>query len=304
MIRNQRPLWQHPLFQRPLIALCFCLIAAALFGIFGFGRPNIAVAIALDLSSSTYQPQAFNAPGTIMQQEVAAVKAYLEVNSKLPSNPNTIQVFGIGGGKAPALTSNFSADTKKVEAELGRALQDPNLPKSIQPEPPQDSLDVPIRQALNAFKTAPSSCREIVIVSDAGIELSPQSVSEATAQKVKINGITFGGKSFEPLKQATVQTGGIYISGADVNLNTSFTEKIFPKLNSNIKWVIFWLGAAWIALMWTLTMPLDRWLFQGMMKMNMTVAGKAALGNAFFWTAFTPSIIWKLVGLPIFGDGC
>jgi Ca-activated chloride channel homolog len=105
VIRTKRPLWQNPLFQRPLIVLCFCLIAAALFGIFGFGRPNIAVAIALDLSGSTYQPQAFNAPGTIMQQEVAAVKAYLEVNSKLP-NPNTIQVFGIGGGKAPALTSN------------------------------------------------------------------------------------------------------------------------------------------------------------------------------------------------------
>lgn len=303
MIRTQRPLWQHPLFQRPLIVLCLCLIASAMFGIFGFGRPNIAVAIALDISTSTYQPQAFNAPGTIMQQEVAAVKAYLEVNSKLP-NPNTIQVFGIGGGKAPALTTNFSSDTNKVEAELVRALQDPNLPKSIQPKSPLDSIDVPIREALNAFKIAPSSCREIVIVSDDGIELSPQTVTEAVAEKVKINGITLGGKSFEPLKQATVQTGGIYISGADVNLNASFTEKIFPKLNSNIKWVIFWLGAAWIALMWTLTMPLDRWFFQGTMKMNMTLAGQAALGNAFFWTASTPSIIWKLVGLPIFGDGC
>ena len=96
--------------------LCFCLIAATLFGIFGLGRPNIAVAIALDLSSSTYQPQAFNAPGTIMQQEVAAVKAYLEVNSKLPSNPNTIQVFGIGGGKD--IGGNLGGDCRLGVSEI------------------------------------------------------------------------------------------------------------------------------------------------------------------------------------------
>jgi Ca-activated chloride channel family protein len=46
--------------------------------------------------------------------------------------------------------------------------------------------------------------------------------------------------------------------------------------------------------MWLLVMPLDRWLFQGLLKMPINLAGKLALGNAFFWSAATPLIVWKL----------
>jgi Ca-activated chloride channel family protein len=46
--------------------------------------------------------------------------------------------------------------------------------------------------------------------------------------------------------------------------------------------------------MWLLVMPLDRWLFQGLLKMPINLAGKLALGNAFFWSAATPLMVCKL----------
>ena len=107
-----------------------CLVAALLFGLLGFGRPPVAVAIALDLSSSTYGSGSFNAPGTIMAQEVQAVKAYLEKNSPdLLRQPNQVQVFGFGGVVKP-LTYDFNSDSQQVKAELTQALRNPNLPQS------------------------------------------------------------------------------------------------------------------------------------------------------------------------------
>ena len=72
--RYRRPLWRYPLFQIPLLLLGACLAAALLFWLLGLGRVPVAVAIALDLSSSTYSSE-FNAPGSIMAQEVQAVQA-------------------------------------------------------------------------------------------------------------------------------------------------------------------------------------------------------------------------------------
>ena len=70
-------LWNYPLFQIPLICCGLCLVAATLFWLLGFGRPKVAVAIALDLSGSTYnnQIELFNSPGTIINKEVQAVQA-------------------------------------------------------------------------------------------------------------------------------------------------------------------------------------------------------------------------------------
>jgi Ca-activated chloride channel family protein len=66
---------------------------------------------------------------------------------------------------------------------------------------------------------------------------------------------------------------------------------------------MFWLSGAFIFLMWTLTLPLDRWLFQGIMGLNMTLSGQIALGNALFWTVVTLIAIWKGFGIP-FGNPC
>jgi hypothetical protein len=68
--------------------------------------------------------------------------------------------------------------------------------------------------------------------------------------------------------------------------------KVQPICNSQSVW---WsLGITWIALMWTLVLPLDRWILQGWLKKPFNLAGKLALGNAFFWTALTPGLIWRL----------
>lgn len=81
MVRSRRPLWRYPLFQIPLMCLGACLVIAILVWTLEIGRPKVSVAIAIDLSPSTYQPQAFNASGTLMAQEVEAVRIYLRQNT-------------------------------------------------------------------------------------------------------------------------------------------------------------------------------------------------------------------------------
>jgi Ca-activated chloride channel family protein len=73
------------------------------------------------------------------------------------------------------------------------------------------------------------------------------------------------------------------------------------QFNQNYRLLILWLGAAWIALMWVLVLPLDRWILQDLFKMHWNTAGKIALSHALFWSALTPLIVWqlwRLFGIP------
>lgn len=304
MSRSRRPLWLYPIFQYPLIFLGIFLVLAALFGLLGLGRPKVAVAIALDLSSSTYQPQSFNAPGTILSQEVAAVNSYLKENAKL-RNPNPVKIFGFRSEKVPELTQSFAADGQKVQAELNRAMQEIALPLSQLPEPKRDDLDGPIRKGIEALREIPNHCRELLLVSDAGVKLTPSAtISQALENRVRINAIGFNG-NVPDLKAVAMATGGLYLPGEASNLEAFFTEKLFPRFNSNLKWIVLWLGAAWIAFMWLLTLPLDRWIFQNLMKYHWSLSGQLALGNALFWSVVTPLIIWRLwpgLGLRFFSS--
>jgi Ca-activated chloride channel homolog len=291
---QRRPLWREPLFVKPLIFLALFLILTMLFWLFGFGRPNVAVTIALDLSNSTYNGSKFNAPGTIMAQEVTSVKAFLQENAKL-RNPNRIQVMGFGGGVSP-LTSDFQTNSQQVETELTEALNNPKLPQQVIPD--RTDISAAIQKGTDNLQGVTNHCRELLLVTDGDAEVSPLAVSTAIANKVKINAVVVGGNSVA-LQAASMASGGIYLSGEVNNLDAFFTDKFFAKFNSNLGWVIFWLGAVWVALMWTVTLPLDRWILQGMMKMPMNLAGQLAIGNAFFWTAATPAIVWRLAnGLP------
>ena len=303
MSQYRRGLWQYPLFQIPLIFLGICLLGAMLFWLLGLGRPNVAVAIALDLSSSTYRLQEFNAPGTVMAQEVAAVNSYLEENNKLQRNPNNVQIFGFAGkqegqpkivAKVISLTKAFRTDGEAVRTELSQSMQDPQLPDSLQPEPEHDDLNEPTLQGVQALSSLQNHCHELLLVSDAGVEISPDLViPEALKQNVKINAITFG-EEVPDLSKTVNVTGGLYLPGEASNLQAFFTQRFFPRFNSNLKWLIFWLGGAWIALMWLLTLPLDKWIFQSLIKMPMNVSGLLAIGNAWFWSAATPFIVWRL----------
>jgi Ca-activated chloride channel homolog len=293
MRSNRRAVWLYPLFQIPLILFGTFLVTAFLFWLLGLGRPQVAVAIALDLSNSTYSSSSFNAPGSIMAQEVKAVKSYLEKNSpKLLNRPNQVQIFGFGGVVKP-LTNTFEADSKKTESQLTQALQDPALPNQIIPA--TTNLDRAITEGTDALNGIPDRCRELLLVTDGEAAVSPSVIAEAVARKVKINSVVVGSEA-PALKGAALVTGGVYKTGNSGNLESFFTDSFFEGFNSNLRWVIFWLGLAWIAFMWMLTLPLDEWFFQGLLKQHWSIAGKLALGNSLFWTASTLGIIWRLAG--------
>ncbi|XWK90809.1 MAG: vWA domain-containing protein [Phormidium sp.] len=287
----------YPLFQIPAMFLLAFLLAALLFGLLGLGRPNVAVAIALDVSTSTYQPQSFNAPGTVMAQEIAAVRSYLEQNSQLKT-PNQIKIIGFAGEVIP-LTNSFLTDKQQLETELDRALRNPNLSSQIGGG---TDINKAIQKGTEALNTIQDRCRELLLVTDGEADVSPLVIGQAAGQRVKINAVVVGADA-PALQLAAFSTRGIYLSNQQNNLAALFTDKFFISFNSNIKWIIFWLGAAWIALMWMITIPLDRWIFQGLMNQPPNLGGQLAIGNALFWTVLTPIIVWRIFGLP-FGSVC
>lgn len=300
MSSYRRPLWLYPIFQIPLICLLIFLTTALLFWLLKFGRPQVAVAIALDLSNSTYggQTELFNAPGTVLNQEVQAVEAYLKLNNgEVLRRPNQVKVFGFGEKVIP-LTENFESDSKKVRQELVKTLATPEIGQAVVPN--QTNIDVAIEMGINALKTVPDRCRELILVTD-GIDgqakISPLIMTDALTSKIKINSVVVGQEAPQ-LQKAAADTSGKYLSGDSNNLSTFFTENFFKVFNSNLKWVIFWLGLAWISFVWTLVLPLDRWVFQGLFKMEMDVSGKLALSQALFWTVLTLISLWRIWGIP------
>ncbi len=291
MSSYRRPISLSPLFQIPLICLGVCLACALLFWLLGIGRPSVAVAIALDLSSSTYQNE-FNAPDSIMAREIKAVQAYLEKNgSGILRQPNQVQVFGFATGVRP-LTRAFSDDSQQVSQELQQSLQ-PDLPNIIVGG---TNLDLAIQEGTLALAQVSDRCRELLLVTDGEVSVNPMVIDEAKEQGVKINALVIGTDAPQ-VEGATFATSGQYLSGNVEELDQLFTQNFFENFNNNWRWVLFWLGLAWIALMWVIVLPLDRWVLQGLFKFPMNLAGRISLFNALFWTAATPLIIWKLYDL-------
>ncbi|MBD2538743.1 VWA domain-containing protein [Coleofasciculus sp. FACHB-SPT36] len=293
MSRSRRGLWLYPLFQIPLMLLGACIVVTALVWLLGLGRPSVAVAIALDLSSSTYSTE-FNAPGTVMYQEVAAVRSYLQQNAQQLRNKNQIQVWGFGG-VVRSLTGDFKTDSQQVDAELTQALANPDLPQLVANN--TTDINLAIQKGTEALSTIPQKrCRELLLVTDGDANVSPAIITDARNRKVRINTVVIGEGSPE-LRAAALATGGIYLSGQQNNLEMLFTDTFFTRFNSNLKWLILGLGAIWIALMWTLILPLDRWLLQGLIGLDRSLSGQLSLSNALFWSVLTPLIVWQLFNL-------
>jgi Ca-activated chloride channel family protein len=213
--------------------------------------------------------------------------------------PNQVRVFGFGGVIKP-LTGNFDGNSKKVAQTLVASLNNQGLAQEIVPD--QTDINLAIQTGVDALKVAAKSCRELILVTDGQATVSPIVVAEARANKVKINSVVVGAEALA-LRAASLATGGTYLSGSGSNLSAFFTDNFFSSFNSNLKWIVFWLGLAWICLMWTLVLPLDRWLFQGFLKMRMDQAGRLAISQALFWTVATLSAIWRFWGIP-FLSGC
>ena len=294
-------LWNYPLFQIPLIGFGLCLATAALFWLLGFGRPQVAVAIAIDISGSTYNSQIelFNSPGTILDREVQAVRAYLKQNnSEVLRRPNQVKIFGFAGMVKP-LSGNFDTNSNKVEKLFLEAIKAEELAQEIGSG---TDINLAIKTGINSLRTVQKRCRELILVTDGQGDVSPLVIAEARSNKVKINSVVIGQQALA-LRAASFATGGKYLSGGSNDLNTFFTNDFFNFFNSNLKWIAFWLGLAWICLMWTLILPLDRWLFQGLLKMRIDRSGRLAISHALFWTVATLSIIWRFWGIP-FLSGC
>ncbi len=285
---QRRQLWLYPLFQIPLILMISCLIVAALGWLLNWGRPPVAVAISLDLSGST--------TGYVRQQEILAIKSYLQQNEAL-KNPNEIKILAFASNVQP-LTTSFNSNTQEVDNELTQALQNPSLEKQLGGG---TNLNLAIQEGVNSLKTILKHCRELLIVTDGIVDVNPEIVDQAIKENVKINAVVLGNIVSSDLQTATIRSRGIYLSGEASQLSTLFTENLFTRFNSNLGWIIFWLGAAFICLMWMLTLPLDRWLFQGLIGLDMTLSGQLALGNALFWTILTIIVVWRLFGLPFTG---
>jgi Ca-activated chloride channel homolog len=297
MASHKRAFWRFRLFQVPCVALILSSIFLFLAFQLNLGAPQVAVVVALDISGSTQSAGQFNAPNSIMAQSVDAVNAYVDASSVL-KQPNHIKVIAMGGGKAPELTKDFQSDFESVKSELKKSIQDPKLLELIKPEPSQDDLNIVFQKANESLSTMSNMCRELVVVSDNGVNLSETSITEAIANKIRVSSIIFGGKDVDMLQQAASLTKGLYLSGSSGDFKQFFIDRFFPKFNSNLRWVIFWLGMSWMALMWVLVLPLDIFL-QKVVKLPLHWAGKLSLNHALFWTALTPFMIWKLAeGLP------
>ena len=285
---QRRQLWLYPLFQIPLMLMIGCLIIAVLGWLLSWGRPPVAVAISLDLSGST--------TGYVRQQEILAIKSYLQQNEAL-KNPNKIKILAFASNVQP-LTTSFNSKTQEVDNELTQALQNPSLETHLGGG---TNLNLAIQEGVNSLKTILKHCRELLIVTDGIVDVNPEIVDQAIKENVKINAVVLGNIVSSDLQTATIRSRGIYLSGEASQLSTLFTENLFTRFNSNLRWIIFWLGAAFICLMWMLTLPLDRWLFQGLIGLDMTLSGQLALGNALFWTILTIIVVWRLFGLPFTG---
>ncbi|MGK7930866.1 MAG: VWA domain-containing protein [Microcystaceae cyanobacterium] len=298
----RRPFWRYALFQIPAIFLSIFLILALLFALLRLGQPPVAVVIALDMSQSTYGNDIL-ASETILDEEFGAVAAYLNLNTaKILRRPNKIKVLGFADGVIH-LTPNFDDNSEELISQLDNARK-PDIPLRIGGG---TNADLAIQEGISALSGVEKRCRELLLVTDGEVTISQTMIEEAILRNVRINAIVIGNPP-TLVDPATRGTGGVALEGDRNTLSTLFTDQLFTRFNSNVRWVIFWLGCAWMALMWLLTMPLDRWIFQGLLRIRMDYSGQLALGNAIAWTVLTPlflGLIYRLLNLaaPFFG-GC
>ena len=278
-------IFRNRIFQVSSAMFVAFVITAIVFSLLGFGKPTVSVAVALDLSSS--------ARSTVMAREVQAVKAYLTENSKLKV-PNQIQLIGFAD-KAQALTTSFQTDSQQIEAELDKALADPKLFQNIGGGTQiQKSLEFGINILSQTF----GSCKELLLVTDGEFPISGDitgEITSASTQKVKIN-VVIAGQSAQQyipaIETAFASAGKVNLLNSSDDLQIFFTENFFVNINSNKRWVNFWLGAAAIALMYALILPLDEFVFQAMMKMNFTDSGRIV----YFITGLSTIVILIVFG--------
>jgi Ca-activated chloride channel family protein len=288
-LQTNQPFWRYAIFQIFAGLTLLFLILALLTSYLGLFPGSIAVQIALDLSSSTYQSaQIFNAPGTIMDQELQAVKAYIERNQELPK-PNQLSVSGFADQVVP-ITSNFSSDPQQINQAITQVVQ-PALANQIGGS---TNMDLAVEHGLSQLKNQAMKCKQILAITDGQFSLDQSKVDAAKQQNVKLNFLIAGQPVTPEIIYWAKQTGGITLSVSPTSISQLLAGQVFNRINFNPLAPLF-LALAWISAMWMLLLPLER-LLNKFMKIRIDYAGKIALSNAIFWTLVTPLFL-RFIGI-------
>jgi Ca-activated chloride channel family protein len=290
-LQTQQPFWRYAIFQIFAGFTLLFLLLALLTSYFSLFPPSVSVQLSLDLSSSTYEStgtQLFNGSGTIMEQELQAVKAYVERNQELPK-PNLLSVSGFANQVVP-ITNQFSSDKQQINQAIDQEVQ-PNLADKIGGG---TNMDLAVEDGLSQLRSQTLRCKQILVITDGVFELDQGKIDAAKQQNVKLNFLIAGQPVAPAVNTWAQQTGGIALSATPDNISQLLSGQIFNRFNSNPLTPLFY-ALAWICAMWMLLLPLERIMFK-YLKIRIDYAGKIALYNAIFWTIFTPITLY-LIGI-------
>jgi Ca-activated chloride channel family protein len=285
-----QPPWRYAIFQIFAGLTVLFLLLALLTPRLGWFPHFVSVQIALDLSASTYQEEIklFRAPGTIIQQEIDAVKAYLEKNASLP-NPNLLSVSGFADRVEP-ITSKFSSNKDEIYQAIEQVVQ-PSLAQQLGSG---TNINLAIENGLYQLKSQQSKCQQILVITDGAFKLDDQKVSQANTNGVKLNFLIVGQSLTPEISGWAKATGGVAFSVSPNSISELLAGQIFNRFNTSPLIPLFW-GLAGISFMWMLLLPIDRFLAK-YLRIRVDISGKIALFNAGFWTFATPAIL-LLMGL-------
>jgi Ca-activated chloride channel homolog len=293
VLHTPQPVWRYAYFQIPAILTGLFLALAILTSAFRWFPPNVSVQMMLDLSSSTYQSTSvFRGPGTIMEAEIEAVKEYARQNIRA-ENPNLLSLAGFAD-RVQSITPAFSNNSSEIDRSLDQVVQ-PNIILQVGGG---TDLSLAIEKGLDSLNSQTGRCKEILVITDGEAQLRENLVFQAMNNSVRLNFLIVGQGVPNNLDSIAVKTGGLALSANLSNIRDLVADKFRQRFNANERRVNFFLGLAFVSLMWLLVLPLDRFL-QIHRKMSFEWAGKIALLNALFWTLF----IGLRIGFP-FLSGC
>ncbi|MEM7760103.1 MAG: VWA domain-containing protein [Cyanobacteria bacterium P01_A01_bin.40] len=291
VLYTPQPSWRYAIFQVPAFLAVVFLTLALLTNLWGWFPPTVSVKMMLDLSSSTYQGSDFRGVGTLMAAEIEAVKAYARENAAT-SRPNSLSLSGFADQVIP-ITSDFASDAVAITSALDTVVQ-PAIALQVGSG---TNLDLAVKQGL-ASLSSQSKCKELLVITDGEAHLDQVQLIRAQDSGVKLNFLIVRPTVPANLARAAEFTRGVALPTAASNIQDLVANQLRQRFNSNSKFVnLFW-GLAFIAVMWMLVLPLDRFL-QRQWQIRFDFAGRLALFNALFWTLLT---LWWW-GLPVV-QGC
>ncbi|MEI2418961.1 VWA domain-containing protein [Limnospira fusiformis] len=279
---THQPVWRYAIFQISAACLAICLVLALLAGQLGWFPRLVAVHLALDLSGSTYENALanFNKPGTIMAQEIEAVKAYATRNDGL-SQPNLISVSGFASAVVP-ITNGFSSNPQEIGRAINQVVQ-PSLANRISGG---TNINLAVENGLSTLKTQPTLCTEMLVITDGVFNLDQEIIQQVQAHNVKLNFLIVGQPLTAEINQWANQTGGIALEVSPSSITELLSEEVFERFNANPLVPLFY-GLAFISFMWMMLLPLERFFNQAL-RIRIDYASKVAVYNAIFWTIATP----------------